>query len=163
MSEMQILANEEIKQTEITQNRQVEMKEEKNPQELQEQTTIQYVRPQSLNQYLHQDTVRKTTDTKLKQLNLQEHKTSLEHGLHQENIHIKTYCKLLRHLLRLEYHFFDHNWFPNINHLDPTNMVDIRELSYIPGRAERTLQRMHPRDFKKKLEHEHVKIYLEHH
>ena len=157
---MKILINEEIKQGDNIQKTQIDIKDLMN-QNL-EQTPIQYFRPKLLNQYLKQYKVLKATDLMLKQLNFEEHKLSIEHSIHQENINLKNYDKLIKHLIKLEYHFFDHNWFPNINYLESTNIVDSRELNFIQGRSERTLQNMHPGNFKTKLPHKHVKFYLEH-
>jgi hypothetical protein len=114
-------------------------------------------RPQSLKEYLKLDTVKQKTVQELKNVQLG-HYNSLEHHIVDEEVHIKNYCKLVKHLLKLEYHQFDHDWFPNVNRIDSSNLVDLRELSFIPGRVERFLQKEHP----KKLKHSHTRIFLEH-
>ncbi len=111
-------------------------------------------RPQSLKEYLKLDSVKQKTVQELK--NVQKgHTNSLEHHVPDEEVHIKNYCKLVKHLIKLEYHHFDHEWFPSVNRMDSTNIENLRELSFIPGRVERFL---HP----KKLKHSHTRIFLEH-
>lgn len=113
--------------------------------------------PQSLKEYLKLELVKNKTTQDLKTIKL-DHETSVEHKIVDEEVHIRNYCKMIKHILKLEYHHFDHDWFPNINMKSSSNLVNLTELSLNPDRVERILKEEHP----KKLKHLHTRINLEH-
>lgn len=115
------------------------------------------LRPHSMKEYLKMQSVKQKTTQDLKNVNLN-HLNSLEHHIPDEEVHVRSYCKLVKHILKLEYHHFDHNWFHNLNRTESSNMINLQDLSFVPGRVERFMRMENP----KRLHHTHTRIHLEH-
>lgn len=120
--------------------------------------------PHSLKTYLKQESIRKmTVDTLNNTHKEQVFSTTvfnpLTHGHH--DLHIKNFCKLRNHFLKLEYHYFDYDWFPNVNRYDPSTLTDFNELSFIPGRLEYTLKHQMADTKAHKLQGAHCKLEVD--
>ena len=154
MSEMHMLTNKENNQL-----------EELTYSKLEEKNTLVFsplLRPKTLKEYLKLGSVKKSTEQSLKKVDLKNHLKSVEHKIQDESVHVKSYCKLLKHIFKLEYHHFDHDWLQNINKNSSSNLVNLQDLSLIPGRVEKFLENQH-RQHDHKLKNVHTKILLEHH
>jgi hypothetical protein len=119
--------------------------------------------PLLFKKYLKDEMIKKSINDNLKQGEVIEHKKSIEHQCDLKEVHIKNYNKLINDLGKLEYHYFDHDWLTNVNKNDSTNMINLQELNFIPGKSERILQNLNPTHKNKSIEHVHTRIFLEPH
>ncbi len=116
-----------------------------------------HIRPRSLKEYLKQESVKRVTEEKINNVNFSHDQCVDNIGV---EVHLKYYCKLLWYLKKLEYHHFDHNWFPNVNEVDSSRKINLNELSTIPGRVDHILKRWDSNHTSKQFQEMHEKILL---
>jgi hypothetical protein len=118
-----------------------------------------YVRPKNFKEYLKQDSVKKATNLSLTTMDIQK---KLENFTNIE-VHIKNYCKLLKHIKRLEFNYFNQEWLSDVNYKNNSEFVNLNELEFIPGRVEHIISQWNNELRYKKNGDEHVKVQLGYH
>lgn len=107
----------------------------------------------NLSDFLKKEKVQDLTDARLRKA-----KTDIENVKSNQppikNLDIDNYADLRKKFLKLEYHNFDYDWYPNVNKYDNTQLTNFQELSFVPGKLEHTLQKKQAESKESKVENE---------
>lgn len=126
-------------------------------------TQIQVPRAQNLRDYLKLSSVKRTTKIKINNIDLSPPilQPAPQH-FHADAIRMQAYSRLIKHILKIEYHQFDYNFSP-VNSQSSINLPNFEEISFIPLRLEHNLEKLFPDKKKQNMKNENHKVILNHH